>query len=177
MSPRYLFPCENCQYSFELVARQAGQNLECPKCKQEMEAPVLGKMRQLELVGDSEAKPSRPESGRGLKNYLFVCGLATAILAGAAGGWLYHYSTAMIFDYDVSEIMDEYDIWVDGLSPAQVVDEYENSNVDQGLGDWQELPATSSTKQGRILQGFSYGLMALAGVGLLVLLGSFFVRR
>ena len=47
--------------------------------------------------------------------------------------------------------------------------------VDKGLGDWQELEETKSDNQGKILQTFSYGLMGLAGAGVLMLVTSLFM--
>lgn len=177
MSLRYLFPCENCEHQFELVTTQAGQELECPQCQHRSEAPILGKLRQLKLVDDLTPPLVNRESGRGLKNYLFAGGLAIAILAGVAGGWVYQYASSMINEYDVTEVLNEFDSWVDELNPAQVVQFYEEMKVGEGLSEWREQPHIGETRQGRILQKFACGLLGLSGLGLLMMLGSFLIRR
>ena len=177
MSRRYLFPCEYCEHQFELVATQAGQELECPQCHHRSEAPILGKLRQLESVDDLMPRSVKRDSIGGLKNYLFAGGLAIAILAGSAGAWVYQYGSSMINEYDLTELMDEFDARVDELSPAQVIGLYETMNVGEGLGEWREPPRVGATKQGKILQKFSYGLLGLSGLGLLTLFSSFLVPR
>ena len=119
----------------------------------------------------------KQDSSRGLKNYLFAGGLSVAILAGMAGGWVYQYGSSMINEYDLNELSAKFDERVDELSPAQVVRLYETMNIGEGLGEWHEPPHVGATRQGKILQKFSYGLLGLSGLGLLTLFSSFLVRR
>ena len=98
MSLRYIFPCPKCEHHFELVTKQAGQDLDCTECDTSFEAPKLGKMRQLETVGGETTKPI-PASNKRLQNSLFVGGLAIAILAGGAGYFVYDYARKMIYEY------------------------------------------------------------------------------
>ena len=172
MSLRYLFPCENCDHVFELVAKQAGQDLKCPKCEAASSAPKLGTLRQLETIGGAESKPSGAANGA-TRNSLFVIGLAMAIIGGAAGAGLYQYATSMIREFDIHKVIDNFDAWIDEQAPSDVVALYETMELDKGLGDWEEQPHVGSNRQGRILRNFSYGLMGISGIGLLLLVGSF----
>jgi hypothetical protein len=172
MSLRYLFPCQNCDHVFELVSKQAGQDLKCPKCEATSSAPKLGSLRQLSVVGEEEPVPASAANA-GAKNSLFVFGLALTILFGAAGIGLYQYADKMITEIDIDQKMEQVDDWLDGLPPSDVVAMFEAMQVDKGLGDWQEQPYVGDTRQGTILKNFSYGLMGLAGVGVLLVIGSF----
>jgi len=176
MSLRYLFPCKNCDQVFELVARQAGQDLKCPKCETISSAPKLGSLRQLETVGGTESNPADAASG-GARNSMFVIGLALAILAGAAGIGLYQYGASMINEFDIYQVAENFDEWMDDRSPAEIVAVYQGMDVESGLGDWEEQPHVGSNRQGKILQNASYGLMGLSGIGLLLLIGSFLTGR
>jgi hypothetical protein len=158
---------------FELVAKQAGQELKCPQCETSCPAPKLGSLRQLETIGGAEPSSQEAASG-GARNGLFVAGLALAIFAGAAGVGLFQYGSSMIVKFDVVQEIDSFDEWMDDRPPAEVVAVYEAMDVERGLGDWVEQPHVGSTRQGRILQFASYGLMGLAGVGLSLVIGSFF---
>lgn len=171
MSLRYLFPCGNCDHVFELVAKQAGQDLKCPDCAVVSSAPKLGSLRQLETTGDSDPTSGRSANG-GAKNGLFVVGLALAIFAGAAAVGLYQYGGSMINEFDIHQVVDNFDQWMDDRSPAEVVAVYEGLNIDEGLGDWEEQPHVGNNRQGKILQNVSYGLMGLSGIGVLLLVGS-----
>ncbi|MFK7769447.1 MAG: hypothetical protein AB8B55_19695 [Mariniblastus sp.] len=175
MSARYLLPCptSKCEYQFELVTKQAGQDLKCPKCDSDVEAPKLGVLRTLEMIG--EVKTSKSSSGT--KNWLFAGGLALAILAGSAGGWLYNYGSGMRSDLDIKAELVKFDEWADELTPYQVVTVFRFMDVEKGLGDWKEQDSIRYDSQGKILQGFSYGLMGIAGAGVLMLLCSFFMKK
>ncbi len=175
MSARYLFPCPSCNdHQFELVTKQAGQDLTCPKCKAIIEAPKLGILRTLESIG-GDSISAKPSGGR-TKNLLFVGGLALAILAGSAGAWVYQYGRSMRSDLDIAAKLQEFDEWADGLTPYEVVSMFQYMDVDKGLGDWKEQETIGMDRQGKILQNFSYGLMGLAGIGALGLLSSFFMK-
>ena len=173
MSARYLFPCPSCEHQIELVTKQAGQDLTCSQCNSAIEAPKLGILRNLELVGGQTK--SSGASGSRTENWLFVGGLALAILAGAAGAFVYNYGSGMRSDFDLDSRLVEFDRWADELTTFEVVATFERMQVDKGLGDWQELEETKSDNQGKILQTFSYGLMGLAGAGVLMLVTSLFM--
>ena len=172
MSLRYLFPCGNCDHVFELVSKQAGQDLKCPKCEAISSAPKLGSLRQLDTVGGTEPNPKDTANG-GARNSLFVLGLALAIFAGAAGIGLYQYGNSMITEFDILQVVENLDEWMDDRSPAEVVALYEGMDIESGLGDWEEQPHVADNRQGTILKNASYGLMGISGIGVLLIIGSF----
>ena len=81
----------------------------------------------------------------------------------------------MIYEFDINEIVDDFDRWMDEQSPSNVVAMYETMNLEAGLGEWEEQPHVANNRQGFILRNISYGFMGLSGVGLLMLIGSFFL--
>ena len=182
MSLRHLFPCSQCEHKFELVNKQAGQDLVCPNCGAAGQAPKLGTLKQLELV-DSESDSKRPanqtqiSSSGSWRNVLFVSGLALAILAGAAGLALYQYAQSKVIEFDVAGRVEAYEKLIDELSPTGVLGTYVNADLSQGLPEWVEQPHIGSNKQAAILKNFAYGLFGLAALGLLTLLGSFLVPK
>ena len=177
MSPRYLFPCSQCEHKFELVSKQAGQDLACPDCGAATQAPKLGTLKQLEQVDSGEAPANRIQNSKSgsWKNLLFVSGLALAILAGAAGFALYRYAQSKVIEFDVAGRVEKYEQWIDEQPPTNVLRTYVQLDTSKGLPEWVEQPHVGSNKQAAILKNFAYGLFGLAGLGLLTLLGSFLV--
>lgn len=177
MSLRYKLPCPSCDHVFELVTKQAGQELTCPSCKAVHTAPKLGTLRQLETVGTAGTeKSANPNLGR-TKNSLFVAGLAIALIAGAAAFGLFRYGQSMLVEYDVDAIADSFDSWMDERKPSEVVGVLQQLQLEEGLGDWNEQPHVASNRQGTILVNTSYGLMGLSGMGLVLLISSFFAGK
>jgi len=178
MSPRYLFPCRNCDYEFELVTKQAGQSLTCPQCQNDCEAPKLGALRQLESVGgEVTSSTSRSGSGSSLRNILFVSGLSLAVLAGVAGYFLYQHAQSMISVFDVEEVLADFNELADQQKASQLIRYYDQMDIPKGLPEWQEQVHVGQNKQANILTNVAYGLFGLAGIGLLMLFGSFLVRK
>ena len=175
MPPQYLLPCENCDHRFTVVPKQAGQDLECPECQHRIEAPKLGQLKQLEMIAESE--PTQRGSSNPVRNILFVAGLCLAIIGGAAGAFLYVYANQMIFDVDFDEISAEFDREVDKLTAFELVGLYESMNVEAGLGDWYEPNFIRYNTQGAILLNFAYGLLGLAGLGVVMAISCFFLKR
>ncbi len=176
MPPQYIFPCQNCDHKFTLVPRQSGQELVCPQCNQPAEAPMLGKMKQLELVEGTQVTPPRKSSAGSWKNSLFTGGLAIAILFGAGGFSLYRYASWLHSDYDFDEQITTFESEVDAFSQTQVVALYESMNVKDGLGDWFEPEFIRYNKQAEILLPVSYGMLGLALLGFVSMIGSFFIK-
>ena len=182
MSLRYLFPCSNCQYKFELESKQAGQDLVCPSCEATVLAPKLGTLKQLEPVdslSDSEhrSNQTKDSNSRSLRNLLFVSGLALAVLAGAAGLALYQFAQSKVVEFDVEGRLAEFETSIDELPPTVVLQTYVGMNVDKGLPEWVEAPHVGSNKQAVILKNFAYGLFGLSLLGLLTLACSFLVPK
>ena len=63
----------------------------------------------------------------------------------------------------------------DQNSPSELLAEW-NGLVMEDLEEWQEHPIAKYRTQGRILQKIAYALAAIAGAGLLIMIGSFFMR-
>ena len=181
MSPRYLFPCPNCDHKFELVSKQAGQELACPDCSNAVEAPKLGTLKQLELAESGQEGGDHSSGGRNgnsgsLKNLVFVGGLALAIIAGAAGLALYQYAKSKVVEFDLAGNLEEYETWIDEQPPTGVLGSYVEMGTSQGLPEWVEQPHVGENKQAAILKKVAYGLFGLASLGLLTLIGSFMMR-
>ena len=182
MSLRYLFPCSNCQYKFELESKQAGQDLVCPSCEATVLAPKLGTLKQLEPVdslSDSghRSNQTKDSNSRSLRNLLFVSGLALAVLAGAAGLALYQFAQSKVIEFDVEGRLAEVEKWVDEQPPANILGTFVTMDVGKGLPEWVEQPHIGSNKQAAILKNFAYGLFGLSALGLLTLVGSFLVPK
>lgn len=176
MPPRYLYPCPHCNYTFELATKQAGQSLSCPECQAEFEAPKLGILKTLEVAANSHPATQNSFAG-GIKSSLFVAGLAIAVILGTAGSLLYVYSSKLIGRVDIAKGSEVFNEEVNLYTDSQVVEKFEQMNVSDGLGEWKEQKVVRYSNQGRILQTTSYGILGLAGVGLMMLIGSFFVRQ
>jgi len=180
MPPRYFFPCPNCDHKFELVGKQAGQELVCPDCSSATEAPKLGTLKQLETVNDGQAAGSsaaRNGGSRGWKNIVFAGGLALAIIAGAAGFALYQFAQSKVVEFDLEGNLEEFETWIDEEPPTSVLASYIQMNVGEGLPEWVEQPHVGENKQAAILKNIAYGLSGLASLGLLAVFGSFVMRK
>ena len=182
MALHYLYPCPNCEHKFELVQKQAGQELLCPSCETTISVPKLGILKQLEPVNsasdsNSATNPNRDSNPRSWRNALFVSGLALAVLAGAAGFGLYHFAQSKVIEFDVEGRLAEVDKWIDEQPPTNVLGTYVTMDVGKGLPEWVEQPHIGSNKQAAILKNFAFGLLGLSAIGLLTLVSSFLVPR
>ena len=182
MSLHYLYPCSNCEHKFELVTKQAGQDLVCPSCGAANLAPKLGTLKQLEQVDSAggskpRASQTRKSNAGSWKNALFVSGLALAVLAGAAGVGLYQFAQSKVIEFDVEGRLAEVEKWVDEQPPANILGTFITMDVGKGLPEWVEQPHIGSNKQAAILKNFAYGLFGLSALGLLTLVGSFLVPK
>lgn len=177
MPPQYLLPCDNCNHQLIIVPKQAGQDLECPQCQHPVEAPKLGEMKQLEVVGGTEPVKRPAASSGGLRNLLFVIGLGMAIICGATGYFVNRYASELVYEIDYDQEQKDFEEEVDNLNSAQVVALYEAMQIENGLGEWYEPPYVRYNTQGAILRNVSYGVIGLSGLGVLMLIGSFFIRR
>lgn len=178
MPTHYLLPCPACEHPFELTARQAGQPLNCSQCEHAFEAPKLGTLKQLPVSGEGSADPaaSKKES-TGWKKYVFASGLIIAVVAGIAGAALYWYSQSLFTPTDVEgHISQVIEKDLDQFSPAQLWDLWKRQDLEGGLGEWFEPEYMGDNIQSNILKNFSYGLLGLAGLGVLILLSSFAMK-
>ncbi len=171
---RFLYPCPHCDHQVELQTAQAGQDIECPSCQQKLEAPKLGVMRQLPIVGGDAPKSKSGNSG--LKRFLFAGGLALAVLLGASGWAIYQYGSRMIIDVNWDEAIGMMEADHENLTGSELLIEFNKMDVSRGIGEWEEQELTKNRTQGIYLRYFSFALMGGAGIGLLMILASFMVK-
>jgi hypothetical protein len=175
--PQYIFPCEHCDHSFELVLRQAGQQLTCPLCQNATEAPMLGSMKQLEMVSGTEVTAKQPSGAQGWKNILFGAGLVLALFAGGGGAWLFRFTGQMKTEFNIDTEMAQFSDDIDALSSSQVMELYARMKIEDGLGDWYEPRYIRYNKQSEILRPLAFGLLGLGGLGLLTMVGAATIKN
>ncbi|MGB1928001.1 MAG: hypothetical protein ACPIA2_03195 [Mariniblastus sp.] len=165
MPSKYSLPCAHCGHCFEVIPKQAGQELTCPECGKQSEVPMLRKMKLLELAEDESAQNTNKRVKKsGSFNMLFSIGVFAAVLLGGSGYWLYGYAGSMVTEIDRELRTEQHDEFVDGLEPSQVVTYYKDLRIDSGLGEWYEPNYVRYNKQAAILTNTSYVLMALGGI-------------
>ena len=176
MSARFYLPCPSCEHRLEVETRSAGRQLTCPECSGEVEAPNMGGIRRLDPVATEEKASGRKvqKSGR-TKAVLFSIGLAILVICGGLGAGLYNYSSRLEIPIDMERGIENQNVTLDGLRAPALWDFYFETMKDAPLGDWEEHVFTKANIQGSILKNFSYGFFGIAGLGLLMLLASFFV--
>ncbi len=171
MSTRFLYSCPQCDHQIELVATQAGQNIECPDCQLQSEAPKLGLLRQLPVLEQAQAK-----STSGVKRGLFTIGLAMLVLLGGIGTALYNYASNLIIDPQLDKVFVTVSEELEKQPAPELLDIWSQLEFEKGIGEWRELGFARYKTQGNILKLISYGLLTLASVGLLMLIGSFLIK-
>lgn len=172
----YLLPCDACQHSISLQKPQAGQTVNCPQCGYSFDAPRLGEFKNLQQVDPEPDSAAIAGSPSILKRWMFTLGLAMAVLFAAAGFGVYQFANSIQHEIDADGALQAYDSDIDGLTDAEVYQIAAAYNVDQSIGEYFQPDLVKNNKQGAILQYIAYGLLGLAGVGLVMLTGSFFVK-
>ena len=173
MPSQYSLTCPKCQHQNAVTTTQAGQDIECAGCKESIQAPRLGQLKQLPAI-DSPQRTSVKKSRSGGK--LFVLGMLLLIFGGGGGAGLFYYASGLLVDYNskLDEAIVEVDGLVDDATLPQLAQLYESMPLEQGLPAWQELAYVSSNKQGIILRYIAFGLLTIGGVGLLMAIAGFF---
>ncbi|MCP4096276.1 MAG: zinc ribbon domain-containing protein [Planctomycetaceae bacterium] len=165
MPSKYLLPCDHCSHPFEVIPKQAGQELTCPECGKVSEAPMLRKMRLLEPVEDETVGKTNKRVEKSSKfNRLFSIGLFAAVLLGGSGYWLYGYAGMLATEIDRELSTEQHNEFVDQLQPSQVITYFNELRIDNGLGEWYEPNYVRYNKQSEILTNTSYVLMGLGGL-------------
>jgi len=188
MAASYLFTCPHCQQKIELSTVQAGQDLNCARCRQPVIAPKLGELRKLPLAesvetarsasdrsprGASSSKSENLSSDSQLKRTLFGTGLILALLAGILGTALYFYaSNYLIAAVDWDGHFANVNQQIDEMSPAQLLTSWKQMVPEDGLGEWKEQPLLRYRVQGQYLQAIAYGLWGLTVAGLLTMIAA-----
>jgi hypothetical protein len=164
MPPTYQLPCDHCSHLFEVIPKQAGQELICPECSGTTEAPMLRKMRLLEAVEEEIGKKVRKTEDKSVGfNMFFSIGLFAAVLLGGSGYWLYDYAGSLETKIDRELSTEQHNEFVDQLKPAEVVTYYNELRIENGLGEWYEPNYVRYNTQSTILTNISYVLMGLGG--------------
>ena len=171
MSTRFLYSCPQCDRQIALVATQAGQNIECPGCHLQSEAPKLGVLRQLPVL-----EQAQPEITSGVKRALFTIGLAMAVLLGGIGTALYNYASNLIVDPQLDRVFITVSEELEKQPAPELLDIWSQLKFEEGIGEWRELGFARYKTQGNILKLVSYGLLTLVSVGLIMLIGSFLIK-
>ena len=176
MAIRYKLNCPNCDHLLEVETRNAGQELECDSCQETVVVPKLGDLRQLPQVEGSARTTKNVRSP--LASWLFAGGLLIAVLSAAAGGGLYYYAHAYLqYPVDLDEQLQTTNAQINDFESWELWDTWHNDVLTMNLGEWREHPFIRYNKQSAILKNFSYGLFGLAGIGLLMMLGSSLVGK
>ncbi len=177
MSQQVSVPCPHCQAPQTVEFRQAGQELTCSACSKSFAAPKLRELKQLLPAEVQTAARRANRSGQTpLRNWLFVLGLATAVLAGLGGYLVSQYAKTMIVDEAIAEkyTMDvQKDL--DSYAPADLWVTWETILANRVLPQWELAAARDLQQLGESLRLTGWGLYTLAGLGVLTLVGSFFL--
>ena len=171
----HLLLCPACEHKIEVETRQAGQSLQCSGCGIDVEAPKLGELRKLP-VAQTDLQTASKKSVSGIRKVLFAVGLGMAVLFGAAGLSLHLYARSLYVPVDVASILEKSQQEAEKLTDVEVYQIASDINRVQTTTDFREPPFLKANKQSAILSYFAYGLYAIAGLGLLMLIGSFIVK-
>ena len=99
------------------------------------------------------------------RRMLFSVGLLVAVVLGLGGLALYQYASSMIVDVDWDLTFEQSEQQIDQLSPSQLLSVWSQSQVEQGLSEWQEQDLASFNTQGEILCNVAYGMWLIAALG------------
>lgn len=154
--------------------RQAGQELACRACQHRFEAPKLRELKSLPLAGTEQAAHPGGTGSRRIHGSLFSLGLALLLLAGSAGGGLYWYSAKLIPEETPDEVIAIQVERVRTQPIVQVYYDWETLYKERNVPEWQESGIQSDIKQGGYLRAVSFGLFAVAGIGVLTLVAALF---
>ena len=174
MPTQYSLTCPKCQQVNAITTTQAGQDVECAGCKDTIQAPRLGQIKQLPVIDSDSPTPTRVKKGSGGK--LFVLGMLLLIFGGGGGAGLLYYASNKLFDYssEIDKAIAENETALKDAKLIELTMLYETMPLEGGLAAWQERPYVSNNKQGIILRYIAFGLLTIGGVGLLIAIAGFF---
>ena len=180
MSKCYLLPCSksDCQQKIEVETRHAGGTIACPKCGTDVSVPRLRELKQLappEISGKGSDSDKFTQPNR-TKSVLFSSGLGLAVIAGAIGWVIFNYGSGLVEETAsaVGYATNNVNVPVQDAEPEILWDLWHsNPIIDDELPDWSESIWTRYNKQGKILRNISYGIFGVAGIGALLMVGSF----
>ena len=174
MSNLFLLPCPSCEATIEIGVRQAGQTLSCSACGADTEAPKLGEIKKLPQAQSNTVARKKPMSSA--RKGLFTAGLALAVIFGCAGLGLHYYANSLHTPIDIEGHIVRTRVEVTALETPQLYALATALTKVEDLGEFQEPPFLRMNKQGEILTWIAWGLYAIGGLGLLMLIGSFMMK-
>lgn len=179
MSSQVAIPCPHCAAEQAVEFRRAGQELTCNACGKLFTAPKLRELKQLVPAATPASARAAARAGQTpLRNWLFVIGLATAALCGIGGYLVTQYAKTMIVDEALAEkfTLDvEQDL--DNYAPADLWVTWETMLANRVLPPWDLAGARDVQQLGESFRLTGMVLYGLAALGVLTLLGSFFLDR
>lgn len=174
MSNLFQLPCPLCEAKNQISLRQSGQTIACTGCGKDVEAPKLGEIKKLPPVEIAQAKSKSVMSAA--RKGIFTAGLALAVIFGGAGLGLHYYARSLHTPIDIQEHVQRTREEVRNLDVPQLYGLATALTNTDDLGDFSEPPFFKANKQSEILTWLAYGLYAVGGIGLAMLLGSFLMK-
>lgn len=175
MSTRYLLPC-SCGKKTPVAVAQAGGTVTCT-CGSNLTVPTLRGIRELEPEAESVARPHK-RGWSATQGYLFSFGILAALIGAAVGGWQFFiYTELEPYTVDQTAAANaSMDADVDQMDLLESLDEWKHT-LEHGLGNdgtpgWIAAQSLSDAHRRSAIIGF-----AIAGMGLLAVIASFFVGR
>lgn len=179
MPETYQLPCTNCSESIPVAIKMAGRTTNCQHCDSSVEVPPMREIRRLEPAVENNTgsnqvnrQPAkRSESG----SWLFSSGLLLAGIATLAAVSLWFYANSL---QTASTVQDEIKINDQVLTEATpgTVWSVWTAMSESGLPEWKETEQTRYNKQAKILKTIASGIGVLSVLGLLMMIGSFFLK-
>ena len=182
MAVRYSFQCPRCSASVELTITQAGQEIECAQCAGVFTAPRLGDIKKLPVAGGEKVVKAGGGANSPVKGWLFSGGLLLAVVAGVAAYAIQSYATSM-YDFaqeiggDIEQTVANELEKVDEMPAVDIYTIAAEAGKDSFQLEYREVPYRSLNIQSGILQNVAYGCWAVSGIGLLLLIVSFFISQ
>jgi DNA-directed RNA polymerase subunit RPC12/RpoP len=180
MAVRYAYPCPKCDSKIEITTTQAGEQVVCGNCSAKVTVPKLGVIRTLPRVGGGEGSQSdtskAAKSASPMKGWLFAGGLLIAVIAGVAGGAAQYRANQFRVDVDIEKVVADEMAAIDKASPAEIYNIAIGATQEDFALEYQEAPYRSMNIKSGIIQWVAWACFGVAGVGLLMLLASFFVK-
>ncbi len=99
---------------------------------------------------------------------MFAIGLALAILFGVPGGALFRYAVNMAPGLSPAQIIELQNKDHDNSSVNQLFDNWEHLYAERNTPEWQESNVKSLFVQSGYLKKIAWGLISVAGLGLLM---------
>lgn len=177
MPETYQLPCNNCDAFIPVSPQMAGRTFNCELCQSSVEVPTMREIRRLEPVQDNRSSESvvRPKKSRNeSRSWLFSGGLLLAGVTLLAAIPLWLYANGMQSESMVKQEIDFGNQVLDEATPGVIWNAWTQMTAN-GLPEWKESQATRYNKQGQILKNIAYGLGALSGLGLFMMIGSFLI--